>query len=132
MQWIIPAEKLIEEALDHIVIKILLALAVEIKEVVHHRHRIFTIARGQSGTELSWPPLSSSASSSEEEDLVENDDAVEEQKNDEGDSNGTKGACKPEDINLDNVGDEKPLSKSQEESFALIQDFYDKRIKSDD
>ena len=81
---------------------------------------------------LSWPPLSSSASSSEEEDLVENDDAVEEQKNDEGDSNGTKGAYKPEDINLDNVGDEKPLSKSQEESFALIQDFYDKRIKSDD
>ena len=77
-------------------------------------------------------PLSSSASSSEEEDLVENDDAVEEQKNDEGDSNGTKGAYKPEDINLDNVGDEKPLSKSQEESFALIQDFYDKRIKSDD
>ena len=83
---------------------------------------------------LSWPPLSSSASSSEEEeeDLVENDDAVDLQKNDEGDLNGTKGAYKPEDINLDNVGDEKPLSKSQEESFAIIQDFYDKRIKSND
>ena len=76
---------------------------------------------------LSWPPLSSSSSSSEEEeeDLVENDDAVDEQKNDEGDLNGTKGAYKPEDLNDDNVGEEKPLSKSQEESFAIIQDFYD-------
>ena len=82
---------------------------------------------------LSWPPLSSSSSSSEEEeDLVDNDDAADEQKNDEGDLNGTKGAYKPEDVNDDNVGEEKPLSKSQEESFAIIQDFYDKRVESND
>eukprot|EP00944_MAST-04C_sp_MAST-4C-sp1_P006311 g6311.t1 len=82
---------------------------------------------------LSWPPLSSSSSSSEEEeDLADNDDAADEQKNDEGDLNGTKGAYKPEDVNDDNVGEEKPLSKSQEESFAIIQDFYDKRVESND
>ena len=76
---------------------------------------------------LSWPPLSSSEEEEEEEELIENDVLVGEEKNGEGGLNGMKGTYKPEDPNDDDVGDEKPLSKSQEESFAIIQDFYDKK-----
>lgn len=77
---------------------------------------------------LSWPPLSSSEEEEEEEEeLIEKDVLVDEEKNGEGGLNGVKGTYKPEDPNDDNVGDEKPLSKSQEESFAIIQDFYDKK-----